>query len=109
MHYLGWNGLLSLFFPRIPIILTAWGSDIVFNSKKWIGNGHLIPSGPLREGINSLKKYDAVFLNGNNQNIYEVKETIYKTNPQIEIFETIYRPVNIDKVNLSNKFLIFIL
>lgn len=36
VHYLGWNGLLSLFFPRIPIILTAWGSDIVFNSKKWI-------------------------------------------------------------------------
>ena len=27
-----------------------------------VGNGNLIPSGPLREKISSLKKYDAVFL-----------------------------------------------
>jgi glycosyltransferase involved in cell wall biosynthesis len=33
-HYLGWNGFLSLFFPHFPIILTAWGSDIVYNSQK---------------------------------------------------------------------------
>ena len=37
-HYLGWNGLLSLFFPKSKIVLTAWGSDIVFNSKKWFKN-----------------------------------------------------------------------
>jgi tetraacyldisaccharide 4'-kinase len=37
---------------------------VCFNSKKWIGNGFLIPSGPLREKISSLKKYDVVFLNG---------------------------------------------
>ena len=34
VHYLGWNGLLSLVAKRgIPIVSTAWGSDIVFNSK----------------------------------------------------------------------------
>jgi L-malate glycosyltransferase len=38
VHYLGWNGLLSLFFPKIPTVLTAWGSDIVFNSKNWSMN-----------------------------------------------------------------------
>tara|TARA_B100000768_G_scaffold123198_1_gene113986 strand:+ start:2228 stop:3298 length:1071 start_codon:yes stop_codon:yes gene_type:complete len=36
VHYLGWNGLLALFFPKTPTILTAWGSDIVFNSKNWV-------------------------------------------------------------------------
>ena len=34
---------------------------VCFDSKIWIGNGFLIPSGPLREKINSLKKYDGVF------------------------------------------------
>lgn len=33
VHYLGWNGFLSLFFPKTTVVLTAWGSDIVFNSK----------------------------------------------------------------------------
>ena len=31
-HYLGWNGFFSLLFPKISLVLTAWGSDIVFNS-----------------------------------------------------------------------------
>ena len=34
---------------------------VCFDSKNWIGNGLLIPSGPLREEINSLRKYDGVF------------------------------------------------
>ena len=38
VHYLGWNGFLSLFFPNTPTVLTAWGSDIVFNSKRWLMN-----------------------------------------------------------------------
>jgi len=33
VHYLGWNGFLSLFFPKTFVVLTAWGSDIVFNSQ----------------------------------------------------------------------------
>lgn len=36
VHYLGWNGFLSLFFPKSKIVLTAWGSDVIFNSKKWL-------------------------------------------------------------------------
>jgi len=40
VHYMGWNGFLSIFFPKTPVISTAWGSDIVFNSrnflKKWL-------------------------------------------------------------------------
>ena len=80
---------------------------VCFNSSKWIGNGFLIPSGPLREKVNSLKKYNAVFLNGNNKNINELKETIIHINPKIEIFEAFYKPINIRTIDLTKKFLIF--
>ena len=32
-------------------------SIVCFNNVNWIGNGMTIPSGPLRENINNLKKY----------------------------------------------------
>ncbi len=38
-----------------------------FNTSKGIGNGFLLPSGPLRENISEIKKYDAAFLNGEKQ------------------------------------------
>ena len=40
-------------------------SCVCFNNDTWIGNGQLIPSGPLRENLKSILKYDAIFLNGN--------------------------------------------
>ena len=46
-----------------------------FDIQNWIGNGHLLPSGPLREKLNSLKKYDIVFLKGNSENS-DIKEII---------------------------------
>ena len=35
---------------------------VCFNNSTLIGNGLLIPSGPLREKLESLRKYDSVFL-----------------------------------------------
>jgi len=80
---------------------------VCFNSKKWIGNGFLIPSGPLREKISSLKKYDVVFLNGDSSNIEDIKKKIYQINQRIEIFETIYKPTNLEKIDLSKKYIVF--
>jgi len=80
---------------------------VCFNSKKWIGNGFLIPSGPLREKISSLKKYDVVFLNGDSSNIEDIKKKIYQINQRIEIFETIYKPINLEKIELSKKYIVF--
>ena len=45
---------------------------VCFNNINWIGNGMTIPSGPLRENINNLKKYNNIFLNG--QNLDELKK-----------------------------------
>ncbi len=80
---------------------------VCFKIKSWIGNGCVIPSGPLREKINSLKKYDAVFLNGKKNFSGEIEKTIYKINPKIKIFYTYYEPVNLDKLDLEKKYIIF--
>ena len=80
---------------------------VCFNSKTWVGNGRLIPAGPLRENISSISKYDAIFLNGNEEDVSGIKNTIRKYNKNILIFETKYSPVNVEKLNKKNKYLIF--
>ena len=72
-----------------------------FNLQNWIGNGMLIPAGPLRESLESLIKYDAVFLNGNGEKSENIKTIIKKYNSNLKIFETNY--VLINSNNLDNK------
>ena len=80
---------------------------VCFNTTKWIGNGFLIPAGPLREKIESISKYDAIFLNGNNEDASNLKLLIKKYNPHIKIFESYYAAVDIDKFDIEEKYLIF--
>ena len=82
---------------------------VCFDSKNWIGNGLIIPSGPLREEINSLRKYDGVFLKVTNTSIdlNKIKLTIKNINPKIEIFDTYVKIKNIESLELSDKYLIF--
>ena len=82
---------------------------VCFDSKIWLGNGHLIPSGPLRENINSLKKYDGVFLKNTNENtnLINIISEIKKINPQTKIFISNVKIKNISKFNLSDNFFIF--
>ena len=79
---------------------------VCFKTYNWIGNGQIIP-GPLREKISSLVKYDAVFLNGNNNNLNKIMNRIKAINPKIKIFTTSYKPINIERFNLNSKFLVF--
>ena len=39
-------------------------SIICFNENQWIGNGLVIPSGPLRESLSALSRADFVVING---------------------------------------------
>ena len=80
---------------------------VCFNNEKWIGNGFLLPAGPLREKINSISKYDVIFFNGNNEDISLQKEIIKKYNPKIKIFESYYSPININEFDKNEKYLIF--
>ena len=80
---------------------------VCFKSKNWIGNGHLIPAGPLREKVSSLKRFDAVFLNGSLGNFEKIENQIKSINLDIKIFKTFYKILNIKKYNLDKKYLIF--
>ena len=82
-------------------------SFVCFNNVNWIGNGRLIPSGPLRENLRSILKYDAIFLNGNEENNSNIKESIKKISNNIKIFDTYYKPTNIHKFNTKDNYLIF--
>ena len=79
---------------------------VCFEAENWIGNGKLIPAGPLREKISSLRKYDAIFLKDSefNKNIYEI---IKNYNQNIEVFHTSYLIKNFHNFDLSKKFLAF--
>ena len=80
-----------------------------FDSEKWIGNGHLIPSGPLREKINTIKNYHAIFLKTVNEdsNLDYIFNRIRSINPNIEIFETNIEIKNINKFNIDKNYVIF--
>ena len=80
---------------------------VCFKSKNWIGNGQLLPAGPMREKISSLERFDAVFLNGFSNNFEKIENQIKNINSDIKIFKTFYKISNIQKYNLKSKYLIF--
>ena len=80
---------------------------VCFNNINWIGNGFTIPAGPLRESINNLKNYKHIFLNGNLENLNDIKKHIYKINPNINIYIGKYVPLNIEKFNKDKNYLVF--
>ena len=80
-----------------------------FDSEKWIGNGHLIPSGPLREKIDNLKNYHGLFLKTVNEdaNLDYIYKQIESINPKIEVFESSVEIRNIDKFDIDKNYVIF--
>ena len=80
---------------------------VCFNIQNWIGNGFLLPAGPLRENLKNLKNYDGVFLNGNKENCENIKNIITNLNPTIKIFVADYVPVNLNTLNKKHDYLIF--
>ena len=82
-------------------------SFICFNNLNWIGNGMTIPSGPLRENLKNLKKYQHLFLNGNLENLENLKEQILKINSEINIHIGKYEPINLENFDNKDKYIIF--
>ena len=67
-----------------------------FNSISLAGNGLRLPSGPLRERLNNLRRYDAVFISGKPVDKIFLKK-IKRINPKIKIFNGEYVPTNYKK------------
>ena len=82
-------------------------SFVCFNIPVWIGNGFCMPSGPLRENLKSLKKYDAIFLNGNEEETNEIENKIKSIKSNLEIFKSNYVPLNMKKMDLNSNYLAF--
>ncbi len=80
---------------------------VCFKVKNWIGNGQLIPAGPLREKLNSLKNYDVVFLNGKYEVVKDIKKIILNINPKIKIFNSYYEISNLDELDKKSEYIIF--
>jgi tetraacyldisaccharide 4'-kinase len=68
---------------------------LCFNSNQLIGNGMTLPSGPLRESINAIKKTQIVLINGNKNELFEKK--ILSVSNKVKIFYSKYIPTNIEE------------
>ncbi len=79
-------------------------SILCIKSSKGFGNERILPSGPLREPLSSIKNYDVSVINGD-KNEY-IEELLKKYNPSIKIFYSYYEIVNVNNF-LNKKFLAF--
>ncbi len=79
-------------------------SIVCFNSTYGIGNGYLLPAGPLREKLEILKKYSAIFLIGEKKNI-KLSSILKKLNDKI--FYANYVPINIKNFDRKKNYLYF--
>ncbi len=80
---------------------------ICFNNINWIGNGMTIPAGPLRENFQNLKNYQHVFLNGNLEQVDNIKQKIFLINPSINVHIGKYRPINLHQFEKKENYLVF--
>ena len=80
---------------------------VCFNKKNMIGNGRVIPAGPLRESFNNIKQYKNIFLNGNNENSDYHKDLLRKQNQNLDIFESEYEISNLKSLNIKEKYIVF--
>ena len=68
---------------------------ICFNSNQLLGNGLILPSGPLRQNLSALKNANIILINGDQDKKFE--EKILKVNNDLKIFYSFYEPENIDQ------------
>jgi len=75
-------------------------SIVCFNSNQLIGNGLVIPAGPLRESLNAIANVDLVLINGDKDEQFEKK--LLKINRKLKILYSYYKPTNIDEFKNHN-------
>ena len=80
---------------------------VCFDAQLAIGNGFLIPAGPLRESLESLKKYDAVLIKCNDHNAKSLITLIKKYNSKIAVFTSNYTVSNLSNIDKNKKYLIY--
>ena len=80
-------------------------SIVCFSSISGVGNGKILPAGPLREDLSKLKNYNMVFINGKKNT--DLIRKIKKYNHKIKIFSGKYYLKNKKEFNSKSKYLAF--
>lgn len=75
---------------------------ICFHQNQLIGNGLVLPSGPLRESLNTLKNAQIVLINGNKDIFFEDK--ILNINDKLKIFYSSYKAINAEEFRSKKLF-----
>ena len=78
--------------------------NIVCFNNQLLGNGMLIPAGPLRESVDSLKSAHIIIINGD-QNI-DFERKLLEINNEISIFYSRYQLIDIEKYRGKKLFVI---
>ena len=79
-------------------------SIVCFNEKQWIGNGFVIPSGPLREELSALNRAECVIINGKKNT--NIENRVLEKNKTIKIFYIKYIAQNISEFE-NEKVIVF--
>lgn len=67
------------------------------------GNGQLLPRGILRESINNIRRASYIFITkSDGRSDSELRETILRHNPEVDIIECTHRPTRLCKVGQEN-------
>ena len=66
---------------------------VCFNTGQFIGNGLILPSGPLRESLSALEDANIAIINGDKNEVFEKK--LFDINEKLEIFYSKYKPMNL--------------
>ncbi len=82
-------------------------SFVCFNKKNFIGNGLLIPAGPLRENLGNINKYKNIFLIGNYEDTDLMIKNLSQQGEKLNFFEAEYSPLNLNNFDLNNSYIIF--
>jgi tetraacyldisaccharide 4'-kinase len=82
----------SLIFKNLNILC--------FDSKSWIGNNNLIPAGPLREPLTSIREANFIIVKGKKNELIE--KEIKTISPNIEIIYAQNRIKNIETLKNKN-------
>ena len=78
--------------------------NIVCFNNQLLGNGMLIPAGPLRESVDSLKSAHIIIINGD-QNI-DFERKLLEINNEISIFYSRYQLIDIEKYRGKKLFVV---
>ena len=73
---------------------------LCFDSKNWLGNKNLIPSGPLREPVSSVQRANFIIIKGKKNE--KIEETLKKINNNVHIIYAENKIENIDALKNRN-------